>query len=181
MTKENLTRVSIPINLDNNPSLKKIIFSEQFKEFTKSILKTDKITISATLTYSIFANSSKKQKIREGQLFHYDIDFKNQIKFFIYLSDVAFENGPHQYAIKSHYKKNGPLILNRPFDDKVISENYQIKSYEGKSASCFFTDGFGYHRGLPPKTERLVIGIDLGSNFFKYYENDYLYNLKNKD
>ena len=41
--------------------------------------------------------------------------------------------------------------LNRPFDDKVISENYQIKSYEGKSASCFFTDGFGYHRGQFPK------------------------------
>jgi len=175
MIKEKKTRSSFPIKIEKSPTLKKIIFSNQFIEFSKIFLKTDKITLSASLSYSIYGNTSNREKIREAQFFHYDIDYKNQFKFFIYLNDVGLENGPHQYATKSHKKKNGMLILNRPFPDKMITDSYNIKSYEGKSNSCFFIDGFGYHRGLPPINERLVIGIDFGSDFIKYYENDYFY------
>ena len=46
-----------------------------------------------------------------AQLFHFDMDRLKFLKFFIYLTDVTPENGPHVYVAKSHTRGGKPDTL----------------------------------------------------------------------
>jgi hypothetical protein len=96
------------------------------------------------------------------QSFHRDIDTLNSLKFFIYLSDVDYESGPHIYIKGSH---NSPYKTSKgkqhaDTDLKKQFKNSDIISFEGKAGYTFIADTFGFHKGLPPLGKnRLVLQI----------------------
>jgi hypothetical protein len=87
-----------------------------------------------------------------AQEFHFDMDRVFFLKFFVYLTDVTLESGPHVFVAGSH--KNKPRSLRDPvrFDDSQIEANYSpdaIKRICGPRGTIFAEDTSGLHKGMP--------------------------------
>jgi len=98
------------------------------------------------------------------QLFHRDIDTLNALKFFIYLTDVNDENGPHLVIPGSQNFKFKTFKDKKHSDDEVIDfcnkNNLKLFRITGKKGSNFFEDVFNLHRGTTPvKGRRLIFEV----------------------
>lgn len=95
--------------------------------------------------------------------FHYDIDSFKFLKFFIYLTDVGIDNGPHVIIANTHKKKNWRQKLNRRMTDKQAVELFdsdRINIMLGKAGEGFFEDTFSYHKGMVPLKPRLIFQVE---------------------
>lgn len=88
-----------------------------------------------------------------AQLFHYDLDTIRWVKVFIYLSDVGYESGPHEYVATSHRpesKESGVLVRNYGrIDDADIDENYpgMRRRVVGRRGTVIIGDTRCFHKG----------------------------------
>lgn len=113
------------------------------------------------LTYSdLWLDIPTNEAEKFTQLYHRDYDHKFLVKVFIYINDVDIDTGPFCYVKKSH--KN-PWILHKgknrlnddeiaklyPVDDKVI--------LTGNKNTMILADTNGFHKGLKPIKERLLL------------------------
>ena len=96
------------------------------------------------------------------QNFHRDIDTLHSLKFFIYLTDVDNDSGPHVY-IKNSIDKVFETSKDKMHDDIEIESNFATKSIiklKGKAGSSFLADTFAFHKGLTPKKNpRLLLQV----------------------
>tara|TARA_B110000027_G_scaffold14605_1_gene14459 strand:- start:119 stop:1132 length:1014 start_codon:yes stop_codon:yes gene_type:complete len=96
------------------------------------------------------------------QSFHRDVDTLNSLKFFVYLSDVDYESGPHVY-IKGSHNSSYETSKGKQHDDNELKKKFKntdIISFEGKSGYSFIADTFGFHKGLiPSRKNRLILQI----------------------
>lgn len=96
------------------------------------------------------------------QKFHRDIDTLHSLKFFIYLTDVTDDSGPHIYT-KNSLHSNFKTSKDRMHDDKEIESNFESESIlklKGKAGLSFLADTFGFHKGLvPEKNPRLILQV----------------------
>lgn len=114
-------------------------------------LATDPQTLSLVQSYlgcfpTIYSINSWWHKfngsVYDTQIFHRDTDDFKFLCFFLYLTDVNENNGPHVYCPKSH--------LNIPLQ--------QPKSITGKAGTLIIADTFSMHKGNPLVSgERLVL------------------------
>lgn len=97
-------------------------------------------------------------KPREAEYFHRDMDNIHFLKFFVYLSDVAPENGPHEFIRGSHVM---PALcdLRRHADDEVLSifGAERVVRFIGPAGTSFIENTFGLHRGQPVRSGRRLI------------------------
>lgn len=97
-------------------------------------------------------------KPREAENFHRDMDDIHFLKLFVYLSDVAPENGPHEFVRGSHVM---PALcdLRRHTDDEVLSTfgADRIVRFTGPAGTSFIENTFGLHRGQPVRSGRRLI------------------------
>lgn len=104
---------------------------------------------------------SDKEKAEEAQLFHRDVDDFKFCKLFIYLTDVAMDNGPHVYVEGSSTSEKLRKI--RRYKDEEISEAFgeeSIKFFTAPKGSAFIVDTYGFHKGLlPQKGNRLLLQV----------------------
>ena len=105
-----------------------------------------------------------------AQQFHYDMDRLYFLKFFVYLTDVGPDNGPHVYVAGSHRRKPAPLRQDRRFSDAEVAAAYpagRIRSIVGRRGTVFVADTRGLHKGEPVRAgERLVLQIEYALNRF---------------
>ena len=101
------------------------------------------------------------------------------MKFYVYLTDIDTDSGPHIFVEKSHKFKKKKHKLCRVFNDNDIYQNYEkIKEFHGKSGSAFFVDSYGLHKGKSPKKKsRILLNIHFGSGKILYSKNDIILNL----
>ena len=96
------------------------------------------------------------------QNFHRDIDTLHSLKFFIYLTDVDNESGPHVY-IKNSLDKPFETSKDKMHDDIEIESYFESESMlklKGKAGSSFLADTFAFHKGLTPKKNpRLLLQV----------------------
>ena len=94
------------------------------------------------------------------QAYHRDVDTLHQLKFFVYLTDVDEDCGPHVYIKKSKNSsfktkkdkahKDSEIEAHFPEEDRLI--------IVGESGFNFVGDMFSFHKGMvPAKTPRLVL------------------------
>jgi hypothetical protein len=112
---------------------------------------------------------------RDGnaQLFHTDRDRLAFVKFFIYLTDVNGDSGPHVYVPGSHKRAPRSLQSDRRFtDDEVTLTIERGRSHlrapveiEGSSGTVFVADTRGLHKGKSPTIgDRLVLQSEFSSS-----------------
>jgi len=171
-----ISRVTGSINLNEKSVLKDLLTCQFLIQFAKSYLNTNSISVNASFFISNPLKISETEKYSNAQYFHWDNDFTKFFKFYIYLSDVDEDSGPHIFIPGTHKKKKKIHKLSRLFDDKNIYSSYKEKKiFHGKKGSAFLVDSYGLHKGETPKNKpRLMLNIHYGRGKIFYSKNDML-------
>ena len=96
------------------------------------------------------------------QKWHRDVDTLNQLKFFLYLTDVDEESGPHSLISGSHkveFKTQRDQHHNEE-EVKHLINKYGCKTFLGKAGTNFLENAFALHKGeIPNEKPRLLLEI----------------------
>ena len=96
------------------------------------------------------------------QNYHRDIDTLHSLKFFVYLTDVDNESGPHIY-IKNSLENPFKTTKDKMHDHMEIESYFGTESMFkiiGKAGFSFLADTFALHKGLTPKKNpRLLLQV----------------------
>jgi hypothetical protein len=85
---------------------------------------------------------------QQAEFFHRDVDDWKFLKFFIYLTDVEDENGPHVYVRQS--ARSDLLARIGRFSDQQVTETFgsdSVMTIRGERGTAFLEDTFGIHKG----------------------------------
>jgi hypothetical protein len=95
---------------------------------------------------------------KEAENFHRDNESIRFLKFFIYLTDVDSETGPH-VLVEGSSSSPKLTMLRRLSDNEVETEfgAERIKCIFGKAGDAFIEDTFGIHKGQLPKSKRRLL------------------------
>ena len=114
--------------------------------------------------------SGPKDYSAAAQKFHFDMDRLFFLKFFIYLSDVTPDTGPHVFVAGSHRRKPALLRQDRRFDDAEVAAQYPaaaIRTVCGRRGTIFAADTRALHKGQPVvRGERLVLQVEFAISKF---------------
>jgi len=102
-------------------------------------------------------------KVLHGtQLWHRDMDTLNQLKFFVYLTDVGYDTGPHSLIPGSHDIEFRTKKDQKHNDDEMslLIDRYGKKDFLGPSGTNFLENNFAFHRGNTVRNEpRLLLEV----------------------
>ncbi len=121
-----------------------------------------------TMWWSTAARSGPANK--EAQLFHMDMDLVRFLNFFVYLTDVTPDTGPHTYVAGSQGRKPKALHRDGRFSDEELSRHYPPDAFHeltGPRGTVIAADTFGFHKGKPPRHgNRLIFQFVFAINRF---------------
>lgn len=106
-----------------------------------------------------------------AQLFHIDLDRMKFILFFIYLTDVTPETGPHVFVSGSHLRSNRPSKIMRDgkIPDDVIDKYFpgKVKELTGARGTILMVDTLGFHKGKKLlQGDRLMFEVSFANSLF---------------
>lgn len=111
-----------------------------------------------------------------AQMFHFDYDaMPIWLKFFIYVTDVTAETGPHVYVRGSHRMQQERMreMLSRGYvriSDEEIAAVFgpeNIIELSGRKGTVIAVDTLGYHKGKAPQAgARLVAQLEFATPIF---------------
>lgn len=107
---------------------------------------------------------------RAAQQYHFDMDRLKFVKFFVYLTDVGPENGPHCYIRGSHKRKPAALLKDARLTDDEIRLHYDQSDcleLTGTTGTMLAVDTRGLHKGKPlTEGDRLIFQIQFADSLF---------------
>jgi hypothetical protein len=117
---------------------------------------------------------SKIPDSEAAQFFHFDMDRPKWLKFFIYLTNVESQNGPHSFVAGSHRTGAIPQRLLRKgyarlTDDEVAVEfdRTDIREFSAPRGTIIAEDTRGLHKGKHVQAgDRLVLQIQFSNSLF---------------
>lgn len=109
-----------------------------------------------------------------AQYFHFDLDRIKWVKFFIYLTDVTSDSGPHYFIAKSHRTGGIPTALLAKgyarLTDEEVSAHFDRRDFIEFAAprgTILAEDTRGLHKGQNVRTgHRLVLQIQFSNSLF---------------
>ena len=109
-----------------------------------------------------------------AQFFHFDMDRVKWLKFFIYLTDVGIENGPHSFVAGSHRTGSIPAALLRKgyarLTDEEVRQYFateQLIEFTGARGTVIVEDTRGLHKGRHVESgDRLVLQLQYSNSLF---------------
>ena len=114
--------------------------------------------------------ASRKAVSEIAQLYHIDMDKLAFIQFFVYLTDVGPDNGPHTFVRGSHRHKPIPVRRDGRIGDRDIERHFpapDILEICGRRGTVFAVDTSAFHKGKPVTADhRLVVQWVYASSLF---------------
>ena len=109
-----------------------------------------------------------------AQFYHFDMDRIRWIKFFIYLTDVSSDNGPHYFVVGSHRTDGIPKnLLSKGYVrllDEEIESHYPAKDiieFVAPRGTILAEDTRGLHKGQHVRQgHRLMLQIQFSNSLF---------------
>ena len=98
------------------------------------------------------------EKAEQAENLHRDNDGVRFLKYFIYLTEVTEESGPHVFVEGSHFEPKGLEV--RRYDDNEVEDLFgkeKFRRFTGKKGLSFIEDTYGFHKGQPAKTEKRLL------------------------
>lgn len=174
-----------PIDLLKNDDIQKILADTSFAAIAQEYLGSRPIIdIVALWWHTCF---SKQPDAEAAQYFHFDMDRPKWLKYFIYLTDVGPENGPHTFIAKSHRSGGIPsVLLDKGYarlTDEEVERCYDARDFVEFSAprgTIIAEDTRGLHKGKHVGSgDRLVMQVEFtncmfGATYSKLYMPDRL-------
>lgn len=179
LKKNKISRITGFIDLNRESVIKNLLISKPFLSLASNYLNTNHVSISAAYFISNPVAITETEKFANAQYFHWDNDFTKFLKFYIYLSDVDMEAGPHIFVPYTHKKKLFQHRLCRLYSDSSIFNSYnEILKFIGKKGSSFFVDSYGLHKAEMPKiNSRMILNVHYGRNKILYSNKDIYHNI----
>ena len=166
-------------DLLTDKTIQNIVADENFIAIAQEYLGCSPINDIVTMWWS--TSYSTQASSEAAQLYHFDMDRFKFLKFFIYLTDVTTDTGPHCYIRGSNGSLPESLREDRRFTDKEISNAYKKEDLVeicGNKGTIIAVDTRGLHKGKPLKQgERLIFQVEFctdsfGQVFHKTYLNN---------
>jgi hypothetical protein len=120
---------------------------------------------------------SDKPDAEAAQFFHFDMDRIKWLKFFIYLTDVDEQSGPHCYIAGSHRTGAIPQeLLSKGYarlDDEEVFRHFsadRMVKFKAPRGTVIVEDSRGLHKGLEVhKGDRLMLQLQFSNSLFGGY------------
>lgn len=142
---EELLRIPLIMDLANDPEILKV--AEAFMGCKPTISNIQS-------WWSLCGHDQPEQ----AEFFHRDVDDWRFFKFFIYLTDVDDNAGPHVFVKGSQGVHTG-IPIRRYSDQEVIDlfgkEN--VMHIHATAGTAFLENTFGFHKGQLPKSKRRLL------------------------
>jgi hypothetical protein len=121
-----------------------------------------------------------------AQEFHWDMERIKWLRFFVYLTDVTTDSGPHCFIKGTHVTGAIPDdLLERGYkriNDKEIIEHYGRNRYLefiGPRGTIIAEDSRGFHKGsMPRKGDRLLLAFELSNTTFGANKRHHIRNIR---
>lgn len=98
------------------------------------------------------------ERPEQAENLHRDNDGIRFLKYFIYLTEVTEESGPHIFVESSHTTSKGLDI--RRYEDtevEILFNKDKFRKFTGKKGLSFLEDTYGFHKGQPAKTQKRLL------------------------
>lgn len=154
--------------------LQELLFEPLFLQIAQKYLKCEPVLDLFAMWWSApFHNKATSETAQE---YHFDMDKLKFLKFFIYLSDVDSQNGPHMYVEGSHKSLDKKFLKDQRFSDEDIENSFDPKlvhELTAKKGTIIVADTRGLHKGQAlMKGERLIFQIEFSNNLFGMQYSD---------
>ena len=138
--------------LINQPAVQKLISDTSIIWLAQEYLESKPILDHLTMWW--ISNINENPDAEAAQLYHFDMNKVKFLKFFLYLTDVGTENGPHCFIQKSHRTGGIPsALLERGYariSDEEVKPHYPSEDFveiTGPRGTIFAEDTRGLHKG----------------------------------
>lgn len=156
-------------SLFENPILQSILLDQSVLAVAQEYLGPRPLLDLVVMWWST-ANCENADLSKGAQLYHFDLDRIKFLKFFIYLSDVDTNNGPHCYIKQSHKIKPRALRKDGRIMDDEIKQYYPAEHFKeiiGEIGTILAVDTSGFHKGKPlGQGERLLFQMEFATSLF---------------
>lgn len=155
-----------------NPDIQMLMADLSILAIAQAYLETQPILDIVAMWWTTAC--SKQANWNSAQLYHFDMDRIKWLKFFIYLTDVTTDNGPHCYITGSHRVGMKPKdLLSRGYTripDKDIEKFYSKEDFIEVTAprgTIIAGDTLCFHKGKPVQVgDRLILQIEFTNSLF---------------
>jgi hypothetical protein len=139
-----------------------------FAEISRQYLGQDVIEDLVALWWT--APSEHSDTALNAQMFHQDRDRLSFLKFFMYVTDVREDTGPHVYLAGSHRKLDKRLRQDGRITDEAVrsaGEWKNVKHLVAPAGTIMAVDTAGLHKGeVPQVDDRLVLQVQFSTSLF---------------
>ncbi len=151
--------------LNRQPVVQRLIADAAFNDIAQRYLGGRPLLTNITMWLD--AGHGGRQSYN-AHVYHYDNDGPAFLKFFIYVSNIGMESGPHNFIQGSHHRRKPPQ-----FSRAGLYDRDAILAFYGKENEIVFTapagtvlaeDTAGFHKGTPPNDGqyRLLLQFEYG-------------------
>ncbi len=151
-----------------NPVIQDLAIDAYFLGIAQEYLGFNPVFDLLTMWWSAPGDVALQSKA--AQLYHFDMDRFKFVKFFIYLTDVGPDNGPHCYVRGSHVRKPAGLLRDDRISDEEIANHYaadDLIELTGARGTMLAVDTRGFHKGKPlVADDRLIFQIQYADSLF---------------
>jgi hypothetical protein len=157
-------------NLANNPAVQLAFLDPSMRRLAQAYLRVEPILDLHAMWWSVPYGPAPDAS--SAQMYHFDMDRLKWLKFFIYLTDVGPENGPHVFLRGTHVRKPRALLRDgRIPDDEVYRHWPRERALEvvGPAGTLFAADTRAFHKGKAvTKGHRLVLEVQFSADLYGY-------------
>ena len=116
----------------------------------------------------------KESDTFSAQKFHFDLNGIKWLKYFVYLSDVTIDNGPHTYVEGTHRSFSKPYSILKKGYKRIADQEIEtyfskdrVHQLVGNKGTIIIGDTSCFHKGMVPKKQnRLIFEITLSNSLF---------------
>jgi Phytanoyl-CoA dioxygenase (PhyH) len=164
--------VLTPDDTTEIPEVQELMSDLSLIAVAQNYLKSKPIFSAVNITWS--AVSKDQPDSQAAQEFHWDMERIRWLRFFIYLTDVEPENGPHCFIKGSHRTGAIPAELLKlgyiRQSDKALQRVYgneAFREFTGKRGTIIAEDSRGFHKGkMLTEKDRLLLAFELSNTLF---------------
>ena len=164
--------------------LEDLAVQEAIADQTLLALAADYLGVEPYLTTVNMWHSSWKWNEPSGpgaQLFHFDLSQFKWLKFFVYLSDVTPDAGPHCFVKGTHHRDAAGLALRRRGPVRIADEDIlsvygkeRILEICGPRGTLIALDTRAFHKGIKPrKADRLILELEYSNSTYTLNYKEY--------
>lgn len=159
-------------DLINHPDVQALMAEPTIVAAAQAYLDTEPVADVVAMWWS--TAFSDRPDSEAAQHFHFDLDRIKWVKFFIYLTDVTHDSGPHYFIAKSHRRGGIPAALLAKgyarLSDAEVAAHYDKRDFMEFAAprgTILAEDTRGLHKGQNVRAgNRLILQIQFSNSLF---------------